>query len=116
MVLHDCNPPSASVAVPAPSFDAAVQLGLPDWTGQWCGEVWKAIVHLRSRRDDLRVFVLDCDLGVGVVTRGKAEGLLAYSTQDIEQLSYQHLHADRITLLNLKDPTHLDEFLASLTE
>jgi hypothetical protein len=112
IVLHDCSPPSEVIAVPAPSFDAAVQMNLSGWDGRWCGDVWKTIVHLRMSREDLQVFVLDCDLGVGIVTRGKAEHPLSSSVREIEALSYQDLSKDRAWLLNVKAPTYLDEFLA----
>jgi glycosyltransferase involved in cell wall biosynthesis len=113
VLMHDCNPTSAVMAQPAPSAEAARALGLPGWDGRWCGDVWKAVVHLRSLRPDLRVFVLDCDYGVGVVTRGQPESRLAYSAEDIAALGYADLEARRAELLNLKPPDHLEAFLAN---
>ena len=62
---------------------------------------------------DLRVAVLDCDLGVGIVRKGLPESRLPYSEEQIEALDYADLAADRERLLNLKSPGYLDEFLAS---
>jgi len=73
VLLHDCNPGTEAEACPAQSCQQAAEYKLPGWTGVWCGDVWKTICNLRAFRDDLNVFVLDCDLGVGVITRGKPE-------------------------------------------
>lgn len=116
VLMHDCNPTTAAMAHPAASVDAARSLGLPGWDERWCGDVWKAVVHLRSLGADLRVFVLDCDYGVGVVTRGVPESRLGYSADEIAALSYADLEAQRATLLNLRPPQHLQAFLAGLGE
>ena len=119
--LHDCNPARASIARPAASqadFMAqqmAQQKG-PLVFGTWCGDVWKAIVYLRSTRHDLRVAVLKCDMGVGVVRKGFPESRLSYSAAQIEALNYVDLAADRERLLNLKPPRHLGEFLGESAE
>lgn len=116
IVLHDCNPANASIGYPARSYDdfraknrmrTALLLGLPPWSG----DVWKAIVHLRSARHDLRIAVLNCDRGVGVVRKGRPDSQLSYSAEQIESLNYEDLAADRGRLLNLKPPTYVEEFL-----
>lgn len=99
IVLHDCNPESESEASPNSSG------------GPRCGDVWKTIVHLRSLRNNLRVFVLDCDHGVGVVTRGNPESLLNYTPEDIKLMPYSELEAYRIKLLNLQPENFLAEFI-----
>ena len=116
--LHDCNPANASIAFPATSYaDFRAQHRWRDllWVSRplWSGDVWKAIVHLRSTRHDLRITVLNCDLGVGVVRKGVPESRLPYSAAQIEALNYADLAADRDRLLNLKPPTYLAEFLSS---
>jgi hypothetical protein len=112
--LHDCNPPLALIARPATSqADFMAQQKGPLVIGVWSGDVWKAIVHLRSTRPDLHVAVLKCDTGVGVVRKGSPESQLAYSSAQIEALTYADLAADRERLLNLKPPRYLDEFLAA---
>lgn len=111
IVLHDCNPKQASVAYPATSY-ADFRAHNHWWNGPWSGDVWKSIVHLRSTRPDLRIAVLDCDWGVGILRKGSPESPLSYSTAQIEALTYADLAADRERLLNLKPPAYLDEFLA----
>jgi hypothetical protein len=112
IVLHDCNPASASIGCPATSY-ADFRAQNHWWEGLWSGDVWKAIVHLRSTRHDLRIAVLDCDFGVGIIRKGVAESPLSYSAEEIEALNYADLAAGRDRLLNLKPPAYLDEFLAS---
>jgi hypothetical protein len=118
IVMHDCNPAHASIACPATSYgDFRAQHRWRDllWVRRplWSGDVWKAIVHLRSTRHDLRIAVLKCDFGVGIVRKGFPESRLSYSAAQIEALNYADLAADRERLLNLKPPAYLGEFLAS---
>jgi len=111
IVLHDCNPARASIACPATSC-ADFRAQNHWWNLLWSGDVWKAIVHLRSIRHDLRIAVLKCDRGVGLVRKGLPESRLSYSAAQIEALNYADLAADRERLLNLKRPAYLGEFLA----
>ena len=111
ILMHDCNPPSSAAAHPAESWQVAKKMELPGWNGLWCGDVWKAVVQLRSTHKDLNVFVLDCDFGVGVVSRGTPKSMLELSSSQINAMTYADLETDRSTLLNLKPPGYLHEFL-----
>ncbi len=112
--LHDCNPPSKYAAVPATSMDdfrkQAKEAG-EDWGQFWTGDVWKAIVHLRSSRRDLEVRVFDCDFGVGMVRRADNPSLLSLSPNDITQLTYEDLKQRRKEFLSLTPPTDFQNFL-----
>lgn len=81
------------------------------WGILWSGDVWKAIVHPRSTRHDLRIAVLKCDFGVGIVRKGFPESQLSYSAPQIKALNYADLAAHRDRLLNPKPPRYLGEFL-----
>lgn len=111
--LHDCNPPFELAGRRADSWDEfmAQQSG-PLKIGIWNGDVWKAIVELRSTRPDLLVGVLKCDQGVGFVRKGSPESTLPYSPEQVAELTYADLKADRTRLLNLKPPRYLGDFLA----
>lgn len=111
--MHDCNPALEIMGRPAPSYAEYLsqQSGPVRW-GIWNGDVWKAIVHLRTR-NDLRVAVLKCDFGVGVVQKGSPEPQLSFSPAEVAALTYADLAADRERLLNLKPPTYLGELLLS---
>jgi hypothetical protein len=114
IVLHDCNPPHEAAAYPADSLDHAFSLNLPGWTGEWCGDVWKAICYLRSTRKDLKIFVLDCDHGLGIITKGKSENHLELSELDLANMTYDDLSRNKNQLLNLKDATYFFEFLEAI--
>ena len=112
--LHDCNPPFALAARPAASWDEFIaQQSGRLVIGVWNGDVWKAIVHLRSTRHDLLVGVFKCDQGVGFVRKGTPESPLSYSVEQVEALTYADLKADRERLLNLKPPRYLGKFLTA---
>ena len=90
-------------------------MNLPNWTGLWCGDVWKSIVQLRSTFTDLNVFVLNCDFGIGVIARGKPQKMLNFSDAQIKVLTYEDLNQNRQSMLNLKPQEFLFEFLKTLT-
>lgn len=112
IVMHDCRPMTAAQAVHAKSLQEAQRLNRADsdWNGWWCGDVWKAVLRLRTRRD-LEVFVLDGDMGLGIVTRGTPDSVLSFSPEEIERLSYADLEKDCTALLNLKPGGYLYDFL-----
>jgi hypothetical protein len=114
IVIHDCNPPSAAAAHPAESLAHAASLNLPGWNGEWCGDVWKSIVMIRSQRRDVKAFVLDCDFGLGIVTWGKQESTLDVTEKDIERLTYDDLVKNRKAWLDLKDENFFHDFLRTL--
>ena len=110
ILMHDCNPLTGDAAFPAESIDDA-RLKLKDYRGIWNGDVWKAIVHLRSLHPDLDVFVLNCDHGIGFVRKARPEKPLGFSEQEIQQLSYRDLEKNRSTFLNLKSPDYFEKFV-----
>jgi len=83
IVMHDCNPVTKE------------QQARPQ-NGQriWCGDVWKAFVKLRTR-EDLLVYVVDTNNGIGIVRRGAQEPI------EIPALEYEQLQLQRERLLNL---------------
>jgi SAM-dependent methyltransferase len=105
--MHDCCPSSAAMATPAETAAELERYRAAHPRCAWTGDVWKTIVRLRSTRPDLRACVLDCDFGIGVVFPGRTEGLLDFTPEQIETMSYGDLAADRRRLLGLRHPWHL---------
>lgn len=100
VVMHDCNPQTAGAAG---RFE--------DWeVGEWNGDVWRTIIHLRSQRPDLTVFVLDIDQGLGIVTRQKPDAMLDFTPAQIQALTYDELVQNREKWLNLKPATYFYEY------
>ena len=114
IVMHDCNPQSETIAFPANSIKHAKSLNLPGWEGKWSGDVWKTIILLKSNCDDLNIFVLDYDYGLGIITKGKQKNPLKYSPEEIRNLSYNDLEKNREKLLNLKSIQYFNKFIAKL--
>jgi hypothetical protein len=104
IVMHDCNPQTAEAAVSFQDWKKR------DYYGFWNGDVWKSILHLRSTRNDINVFVLDTDHGLGVVTFGQQEKQLSFTPEQIRGLSYADLEKNRKEWLNLKDPSYFYDY------
>jgi hypothetical protein len=96
IILHDCNPFKKENAVSFAEWEAR------DFKGTWNGDVWRAVLHLRSLRKDINVFTLDCDHGLGVVTFGEPENPLNYTAEEIEKFTFEDFEANRLSWLNLK--------------
>jgi len=114
IIMHDCCPPHKAAAHPADSYNHAVSLNIPGWDRQWCGDVWKTICYLRSCRKDLKVFVLSCDYGLGIITRGESENTLSLTEDDLDKMNYDDLVKNRENYLNIKDESYLFEFLKTI--
>ena len=103
IVMHDCNPLKRENAVSFKEWKAS-------GVGEWNGDVWRAIVNLRSLRDDINVFVLDCNFGLGIITKGKPENKLPFSQKEIEALTFEDFDAHRQQWLNLKPAAYLYKY------
>lgn len=114
IVLHDCNPPNAGAAVPATSYKEAKNKKHPAWTREWCGDVWKTIVSLRSTRMDLDIVVFDCDYGVGVIRRCPQDSLPIKDEIDLASIGYDDLVKHRKEWLNLVPENEIEKTLKGL--
>lgn len=111
IVLHDCNPTTKIMAIPANSFDEVKNANKNnvEWTKEWCGDVWKTIVLLRTQRSDLDICVFNYDYGVGIIQKKPSKKLeLNINT---ENLTYEDLNRNRKELLNLKEEKEFETFL-----
>lgn len=105
--LDDCNPGDARRAAP-----------IREGAGPWNGDVWKIGPYLAGERPDLRFTTLDADQGIGLVTgfgsqpRPEPEESVVRRYKD---LSYDHLAANRVALLNLVPPEQLAVILRRIT-
>lgn len=104
ILVHDCLPNSEAEARVARDYAHAGELNGPGWSGDWTGDVWKAIVMLRARHTDLETFVLHSDFGVGVITRAPNRAPLKLTADEINAMTYADLIRDRRRLLGLRAP------------
>jgi len=103
------------MARPAEKIEDLVSQNIPGWNGAWSGDVWKAIVHLRALRKEVNAFVLDCDTGIGVVTKGSPTDALSYTEGEIRAMDYSVLRGARKSLLGLQPSESFERFLRSHT-
>jgi hypothetical protein len=96
IIMHDCNPVAADAAV---SFE---EWKSRSFKGNWNGDVWKTILHLRSLRNDITVFVVDADHGLGIVCKRPPENTLPFTQPEIHKFTYNNLDKNRQQWLNLK--------------
>jgi hypothetical protein len=108
IIVHDCSPKNEFSA--ASSREISVKAGEKKWNG----DVWKAIVCLRSTRSDLTIFILDCDYGLGIIRKGQPENMLDYSLEQIKEMAYKDLAENRAKFLNLKDISYFEKFLNTI--
>ena len=115
ILFHDCNPVTREAAEYAHSPEEMLQKFPHAKSAEWNGDVWKAIVHIQSMYDDIEIFVLDCDYGVGVARRKKSpEKHVRYTPQQIQQLTYDDLERDRVKLLNLKPAEYWRSYVGTI--
>lgn len=98
IVMHDCFPQCKAAAHPVMSEAQQME----GYEGFWNGDVFKAILWLRSNRPDLFVCVIDADHGLGIVKRAKPDNMLQLSDSDIEKMTYETFAANQTKLINLK--------------
>lgn len=84
ILMHDCLPPSEEAQM------------VPPVNALWTGDVWKAWSWYRMHREDLSMYVIDVDLGCGVVEKGIQK---CFPKTDV--LDYAFLAKNKTELLNL---------------
>lgn len=122
IIMHDCFPPFKAASLPTKAFPTAEDVkGVEGWTGEWCGDVWKAVVYLRRNLSDLLdVCVLHTDFGLGIVRpKGDIDKkklvIDERSFKEIDQLTYDELIKDPAGMLNLKKADHASTIIKEVT-
>ena len=90
ILLHDCNPRTEGMQI------------VPKQQVEWTGDVWKAIVRLRLESDELDVFTIDLDTGIGVVRRERSTDPIKFRDKRWDDFTWQDLSQNRGDLLGLK--------------
>jgi len=87
IVVHDCMP------------DAEIVQVRNDHGGPWMGDVWKAIVDLKSTRSDIEVVTVDHDCGCAIVRKGTQE--LVKVNEELTWDSYTRNHGYWLGVISL---------------
>lgn len=93
VIVHDCNPVTEITQRRIRASDA------------WHGDVWKAIVKIRTENEDLDVCTVDTDEGCGIIKKGKQQLLVV--DESVNVYDYSFLESNRKEALNL---ISVDEF------
>lgn len=102
VIVHDCNPPTEYLQ--RDNYRDIYGHEQVIWNNRtydkqhWQGKTWKAIVKLRETRDDLDVYVVDTDWGVGIIKYGDKTKKLE---MDGDKYKYDTLMKNRRRMLNL---------------
>lgn len=87
IVVHDCNPITEITQRRDRVTDA------------WHGDVWKAIVQLRTENSNIEIYTVDTDEGCGIIKKGNQELLTIDNT--LNMYDYSFLEKNRQKALNL---------------
>ena len=68
-------------------------------TSSWHGDVWKAIVKLRTENAELQLYTIDTDEGCTIINRGEQELLVVEPDTDLYDFSFLEKH--RVEAINL---------------
>lgn len=86
IVCHDCLPTTEKMQE------------RNDHGGEWTGDVWKAIAHLRVERIDLDIRVVDTDYGCGII---KAGSNIPYEPNVKDYKTYTYYNFNKHKLMNI---------------
>ena len=76
ILVHDCLPRTIA------------HQAIPRYRGSWNGDVWKAIVDLRTRKN-LEVFTCEIDFGVGIIQKKNNSKLLELKINNFKDLKFK---------------------------
>ena len=93
ILLHDCLPNN---------FYAQAT---PRCQWEWNGDVWKAIVECRTKKD-IDVYTCNADFGIGVILKRPNNNVLSYSKKNYSELKfieYYHHHKKLMNIIEYED-------------
>jgi hypothetical protein len=96
IVCHDCLPATELMQV----------RDIHD--GEWTGDVWKAIAHLRIERIDLDIKVVDTDYGCGIIRRGTN---IPYEPNVENYKTYSYYSTHKYKMLNVISPEQFIQWI-----
>lgn len=98
IVVHDCNPTTEITQRVERASDV------------WHGDVWKAILQLRTEHPEVEISTVDTDEGCGIITKGHQE-LLPKEADEQSMYTYDYLATHRQEILHLVSPEQFQQQL-----
>ena len=90
ILVHDCLPRSLA------------QQAVPRYRASWNGDVWKAIVELRTK-SNLNIFTSQIDFGVAVIQISENKRLLKLDIEDFSKLKFKDYYYNHKEFMNIFD-------------
>ena len=90
ILVHDCLPRSLA------------QQAVPRYRASWNGDVWKAIVELRTK-SNLNIFTSQIDFGVAVIQISENKRLLKLDITDFSKLKFKDYYYNHKEFMNIFD-------------
>jgi hypothetical protein len=106
IIVHDCLPKNEAAGIK--SLDEARKHST--FQGAWNGDVFKSMIHINAIHDDLEIFVIDTDHGLGVIRKG-VNKKLDYDINKLNDMSFAEFDKNKNDYLNLKPASYLQEFI-----
>ena len=88
--MHDCLPRSIA------------HQAIPRYRGSWNGDVWKALVELRTR-SDLDTYTCQIDFGVGIVQKKKNTEILSIEKKNFKRLKFSDYYHNFSSFMRVID-------------
>lgn len=90
ILVHDCLPRTLA------------QQAVPRYRGSWQGDVWKAIVELRTK-ENLDIITCKIDFGVAIIRKKINQNLLKIDCVDFSKLKFKYYYYNHDKLMNIID-------------
>ena len=88
ILIHDCLPRRIS------------HQAIPRYRGSWNGDVWKAIVELRTK-NELEVSTCEIDFGVAIIKKKHNSKPLKIQTRDFKKLKFKDYYHNNKEFMNI---------------
>jgi len=98
ILLTNCKPDSKAAAQSTHQQARRTE----GYQEKWVGDNYKTIATLKATRADIKVFVLDCENGLGIIQKQKTQKLIDANPEKIAQLTYEELSEDTAHWISLK--------------
>lgn len=90
ILVHDCLPRTLA------------QQAVPRYRGSWQGDVWKAIVELRTK-SNLDIITCKIDFGVAIIRKKKNHNPLKIDCVNFSKLKFKNYYYNHEKLMNIVD-------------
>ena len=92
IIIHDCNPKT--------EWYQRKRDDIHKLDGPWSGTVWKAFVKLRTENENIEMFTIDVDCGIGIVIPGRKQKLFSCKENIYEYEVFSKYRKEALNLIS----------------